>query len=96
MKLVVLCLFVSSLLVGYVYTLLSAHIILARVDKKINIPRRKCGEIKIIDLKKFAAKFDVYEFEVKRAICLLTLNNYVIYLLLGLLVLFMVDIKTVG
>jgi hypothetical protein len=83
---IIISLSISMFLVGYVYTLFSAHIMLARIDKKIKIPRRKCGEIKIKDLKKFAVKFDGYESEITNAIFFLKLNNYVIYSLSGLLI----------
>lgn len=96
MKSVITSLSILTLLVGYVYTLLSVHIVLARIDEKINIPRRSSGEIKINDLKEFAAKLDVYEYELKKAIYLLTLNNYVTYLLSILFFFFILMTKTAG
>jgi hypothetical protein len=90
MKLILLALSTFILLAGYVYTLFFAHIKLARVDKKITVPRRLSGEIKIKDLKELVIKSETCSIEIKGAIFLLSLSNYTIHLLFGGIILFLI------
>lgn len=93
MKLEIFQLSSLVLLVGYVYTLITAHFTLVVIDKKIRVPRRPSGEIKIKDLKELFSNSDVCEGEIKKAIFFLKLNNYLVFLYTGMVIVFIVATK---
>jgi hypothetical protein len=67
------------LLIGYSYTLITAHILLARADKKLNIFENFSLETGLKDVKAAVTGFSHCAPCVKKAVVLLKLNNYIVY-----------------
>ena len=74
------------LLIGYCYTLIAAHILLARVDKKLNIFENFSLETGLKDVKSVVISFSHCVPNAKKAIILLKLNNYIVYAFWALLI----------
>jgi len=69
------------LLIGYSYTLINAHIFLARIDRKENIRRHPCGEIRLKDIKAMLQEnVQSIDFELRKAILLLQINRATVYM----------------
>lgn len=66
------------LLIGYAYSIIAAHILLAKIDKTTPIPRNVSGEIRLSELKKIVTSFDLTDSAV-RATLFLKVANYFIY-----------------
>ena len=71
-----------TILVCYCYTLIAAHILLNRIDKKIRLPRYSR---RIINIKSIQALVLPSEPGVKKDIMLLRLGNYIVYLYFAML-----------
>lgn len=74
-------------LAGYCYSLIYAHVLLARIDKRMRIPRHISGEIRLKEIKDWALlEFKDVEPDIKKAIMLLNLSNYIVYAYIGLFI----------
>jgi hypothetical protein len=82
MKIIPEILISLAILACYCYTLIAAHTLLAGIDKKIRFPRHS-GEI--INIKSVKALVSPAEPGVKKAIMLLRLGNYLVYLYFAML-----------
>jgi hypothetical protein len=68
------------LFIGYSYTQITAHVLLAGIDKKSKIPRHKSGEIRLKDITLLSlTEVNVCELELRKAMFLLKVNNYIIH-----------------
>jgi hypothetical protein len=72
------------MLVAYSYTLIYAHILLARVDRKVKIGRHVSGEIRHPAIA--AAKLNFKGPELTKALSLLRVNQVITYLFFVFLV----------
>ena len=71
-----------ALLLGYTYTLTAAHIVLARIDKQVEVPRARSGAISVSALAEISPIIPT----AKKAILLLRVNSCIIYIFIVLLV----------
>jgi hypothetical protein len=72
----------AAILACYCYTLIGAHILLSGMDKKIRLPRHSGG---IININSVQALVLSAKPGVKKAIMLLRLGNYIVYLYVAVL-----------
>ena len=75
------------MLTAYSYAQLYAHVLLARADKKSSIPRRLNGEIRLREIKAFVStRASVIEPETRKALTMLKMSNYIVYLFFAWLI----------
>ena len=69
------------LLVIYAYTIVKAHILIARLDRREGVLREPETNLSF----KFVKQFYVFEPEARQAALLLKINNYTVFVFFGLL-----------
>ncbi|OOQ56701.1 hypothetical protein [Mucilaginibacter pedocola] len=76
----------ALMLICYCYLLVNAHILLARVDRNIRVPRKPNGAILLKDLRVWSAtRFNNTQPEVNRSILFFRLSNYISVLFIAML-----------